>query len=61
MKPYQTDQNQTCERCTSPAKFIVRSLLTAAVWTCPVHLADRVTYALGRAVRVDVQKIEVAA
>lgn len=54
-------ESHRCDRCTSPAKFRVSSVLTSEIKACPVHLADRVSYVLGQAVRVDVRKLEVLA
>lgn len=50
----------TCQKCSDPARYVVRSATSDDVLACRVHLADRVTYELGRAMRVDVRKVEVA-
>jgi hypothetical protein len=59
---YTIPAQPTCQKCGHAAQFVVSSVgSVASRLACGAHLADRVTYALGFALRVDVRLVEVTA
>lgn len=58
----ETERPPSCHKCTEKARYVVQSAVGySKSLACGRHLPDRVSYELGRAVRVDVRLVEVTA